>query len=94
MSRSEREDRASVAATDILEIVTHALTSWLDHEPADLAGARTAIEQRLRAEIEATGTFVPVERALPPMCDDCGVNRSDPPSKLCAGCEAYRDHTQ
>jgi hypothetical protein len=29
----------------------------------------------------------------PPLCEDCGKNRSDPPSKLCPGCEAYREHT-
>jgi len=28
----------------------------------------------------------------PPMCEECGVYRSDPPSKLCVGCEAYREH--
>jgi hypothetical protein len=25
-------------------------------------------------------------------CVECGVNWSDPPSRLCPGCEAYRDH--
>ena len=25
-------------------------------------------------------------------CDDCGVNQADPPSKLCPGCEAYKEH--
>jgi hypothetical protein len=29
---------------------------------------------------------------LPPLCDACGRNRSDPPSKLCPGCEAYMAH--
>jgi hypothetical protein len=28
----------------------------------------------------------------PPMCEGCGVNRSDPPSRLCPGCQAYQDH--
>jgi hypothetical protein len=28
----------------------------------------------------------------PPMCDGCGAKRSDPPSKLCVGCQAYREH--
>lgn len=32
----------------------------------------------------------PVKR--PPMCEGCGKHRSDPPSKLCVGCQAYRDH--
>jgi hypothetical protein len=79
-----RNGRAAAVTTDILQIITRALASWFDHGPADLAGVRAIVEARVRAEIEA---------ALPPMCADCGVNRSDPPSKLCPGCQAYRDHT-
>ena len=30
----------------------------------------------------------------PPICDECGIHLSDPPSKLCPGCEAYKDHQQ
>lgn len=30
----------------------------------------------------------------PPFCSQCGTHRSDPPSKLCPGCEAYLDHTK
>jgi hypothetical protein len=26
-------------------------------------------------------------------CVDCGLNWADPPSQLCPGCEAYREHT-
>jgi hypothetical protein len=43
----------AAAATAILKIIRRELIAWLDREPADLAGARAAIEQRLRAEIEA-----------------------------------------
>lgn len=28
----------------------------------------------------------------PPMCEGCGVYRADPPSSLCVGCQAYREH--
>lgn len=28
----------------------------------------------------------------PPICEGCGKNPSDPPSKLCVGCQAYQDH--
>jgi hypothetical protein len=28
----------------------------------------------------------------PPKCEACGVNHSDPPSKLCPGCQAYEEH--
>ena len=31
--------------------------------------------------------------SMPPKCTDCGINPSDPPSELCPGCEAYREHT-
>lgn len=27
------------------------------------------------------------------MCEDCGKLPADPPSRLCPGCEAYREHT-
>jgi hypothetical protein len=47
------QDRAAIVAGDILQMVTRALTGWLDREATDLAGARAAIEHRLRDEIEA-----------------------------------------
>lgn len=28
----------------------------------------------------------------PKKCDECGINYADPPSKICPGCEAYREH--
>lgn len=28
----------------------------------------------------------------PKKCEECDVNYADPPSKLCPGCQAYRDH--
>jgi len=27
------------------------------------------------------------------LCEDCGKNPADPPSKLCPGCRAYKEHT-
>lgn len=32
------------------------------------------------------------KRAKPPKCAECGIYRADPPSKVCPGCEAYREH--
>lgn len=32
------------------------------------------------------------EPRYPMLCEDCGKNYADPPSKLCPGCEAYREH--
>lgn len=36
-----------------------------------------------------------IVRALlrPAICEECGKYPADPPSKLCPGCEAYREHT-
>lgn len=30
--------------------------------------------------------------AKPKMCANCGVYPADPPSSLCPGCAAYREH--
>ena len=46
-----------------------------------------AMEQALKAAYERG-----VKTAMPPLCDECGQDYSDPPSKLCPGCEAYREH--
>lgn len=32
------------------------------------------------------------QRAWPKMCVECGKYPADPPSKLCPGCEAYKEH--
>ena len=29
---------------------------------------------------------------FPKLCADCGIYPADPPSSLCPGCEAYREH--
>lgn len=34
----------------------------------------------------------PKRPRMPPWCEECGSYRSDPPSKLCPGCQAYGDH--
>lgn len=36
----------------------------------------------------------PKKPRKPPMCEGCGQNRADPPSPLCPGCQAYREHQQ
>lgn len=33
------------------------------------------------------------KKRRPRMCDECGVNPADKPSRLCVGCDAYREHT-
>lgn len=34
-----------------------------------------------------------LRRSLRLLCEDCGKCWADYPSKLCPGCEAYREHT-
>lgn len=34
----------------------------------------------------------PKRLRMPPMCEECDKFRSDPPSKLCPGCQAYWEH--
>jgi hypothetical protein len=29
----------------------------------------------------------------PRLCEECGKNPADTPSKICVGCQAYREHT-
>lgn len=52
----------------------------------------------LAAQVLALGadSLLPPERAKrrPPICEGCGKNRSDPPSPLCPGCQAYQEHQQ
>ena len=31
-------------------------------------------------------------RGKPMLCEDCGKNYADPPSRLCPGCAAYQEH--
>jgi Protein of unknown function (DUF968) len=31
-------------------------------------------------------------KAAPPRCEGCDSNYADPPSKLCPGCQAYKEH--
>jgi rubrerythrin len=96
----QARDRAAVVATSIISIITDALRRWLRGEPADLAGVRTQIESLLRDEFADIERQIAGERTLadcemrPPVCIECGVNRADPPSKMCPGCQAYREHQQ
>lgn len=97
---TQARDRASVVATTIISIVTDALRRWLRGDPADLAGARGEVESVLRDEFDDIVRQIAGERTLadcemrPPVCVGCGVNRADPPSKMCPGCQAYREHQQ
>ena len=41
----------------------------------------------------ATDAQMKVHEELASRCYECEVNYADTPSKLCPGCQAYRDHT-
>lgn len=32
-------------------------------------------------------------RTKPQLCSECGIYSADKPSRLCVGCDAYREHT-
>ena len=53
--------------------------------PADL--------DRLEALARAAQRASRSKSYKPQICDECGKYPADLPSKLCAGCEAYREHT-
>ncbi len=56
----------------------------------------TTITRDYKAEItRLQGDLRRAKKPRPsPMCEECGVNRADPPSRLCPGCQAYREHQQ
>jgi hypothetical protein len=37
---------------------------------------------------------LPPLRSRPRVCEECGQNPADAPSRLCVGCDAYREHTE
>jgi dCTP deaminase len=70
-----------VAGTPIAQIIFHQLDQATDCPYSGKYQDQEAGPQAARYESEHV------------MCEDCGVNIADLPSKLCPGCEAYRDHT-
>lgn len=41
-----------------------------------------------------TQRLAAVDKTRPKRCAECSTNYADPPSDLCPGCEAYREHTR
>lgn len=73
-----------------------------DEEPHPMTGTKLREDKMLKsvglkgARIRGDAKVASVKTIRvrkPPMCEECGKNRADPPGKLCVGCEAYRDHT-
>lgn len=50
-------------------------------------------ETNYGAKPVSTELATEIYQALGEVCEACGKNAADPPSKLCPGCEAYKDHT-
>ena len=82
-------------STDLLEIVkelaeagseiVEALLEGFPHVDIQAAHKRwTAVLARYRKEVGLL---------LPAKCAACGIYPADPPSSLCPGCEAYKEHT-
>jgi len=51
------------------------------------------ISQRKTQIGEVAVTFTVGRIHRPRKCEECGVNPADTPSRLCVGCDAYREHT-
>jgi hypothetical protein len=47
---------------------------------------------RTLAELFGSKAREVVPDRRPKLCDDCGKNLADYPSRLCPGCEAYLEH--
>ena len=45
-------------------------------------------------EREAKRAALAAGRDRPRLCEDCDIYWADPPSRLCPGCQAYREHQQ
>jgi hypothetical protein len=55
--------------------------------------ARKRDHNRAEATLIVLAAFqLPVSSPKPKKCADCGKDWADPPSSLCPGCEAYREH--
>ena len=49
-----------------------------DEEPRKTGRSKQHIHQQAKCKIK--------------MCEECGVHPADLPSKLCCGCNSYREH--
>ena len=54
-------------------------------------GDKEALEMAARC-LQAAEALDMKKARRAPICEECGVYRSDPPSPRCVGCDAYRDH--
>lgn len=51
------------------------------------------ISQRSTKIGDVNVTFTVGRIRKPRKCEECGINPADTPSRLCVGCDAYREHT-
>jgi hypothetical protein len=61
----------------------------------DGAAVRFVEQGRRRERLKSPRRKVmvaPKKPKRPPLCEECGIYRSDPPSRLCPGCQAYGEH--
>lgn len=62
----------------------------------------TSAAERMQEELQTQfdlgfkavgGTITPIDQlGEPALCEGCGVNAADPPSRLCPGCKTYQEH--
>ena len=73
-------------AERLLDALVHLADGLEDNEAAErIIGVAYAVRDKLE---EAAAAL----REDPQMCAECGQNRANSPSRLCPGCEAYREH--
>lgn len=81
-------------------IAVYALIGYLYAMAGNSAAERTKIPATPLAFISlfllwpyfTVTVFLAVRKNRLRMCEECGVYISVPPSKICSGCEAYREH--
>lgn len=104
MSANALGNRQSLSARESYRRAYHAMT---DAELRALLARRCELAETYEAAYRGRGdpvvgsvcqainrsmAAIREEMARRKRCEGCGVNWADPPSKLCSGCQAYRDH--
>lgn len=89
---------------EVVEGVLNAIRRRQDMALADREASVTHIDHQRHAaaynvlcelvgDVNALSRAALAESEKPLLCEECGIYPADPPRNLCAGCDAYRDHT-
>jgi hypothetical protein len=96
--RGKDKEGARQLAAQLFPSAHHLLARKKDHGRAEAALIALSADfiRVPRGETAATGINIAASSVekLPKICEDCGENYADPPSRKCPGCEAYAEHQQ